>query len=111
MKWFKKFVSMCAVGLGGSKKEVDLVASDSTNEIDLGSHGFKGKDDWAKIEVFFKMLFKRKHDLVSPNDIESEKSLIDNKKQQLLLKYQLKDLSNTNTRLFSLPFPYGHYWL
>lgn len=111
MKWFKKFVSMCAVGLGGSKKEVDLVASDSTNEIDLGSHGFKGKDYWAKIEVFFKMLFKRKHDLVSPNDIESEKSLIDNKKQQLLLKYQLKDLSNTNTRLSSLPFPYGHYWL
>lgn len=50
MKWFKKFVSMCAVGLGGSKKEVDLVASDSTNEIDLGSHGLKGKDDFSMVE-------------------------------------------------------------
>jgi hypothetical protein len=67
MKLFKKFVSMCTVALGRSEKEVDLVASDSTNKIDLGSHGFKGKDYWVKIKVFFKVLFKRKHDLVIPD--------------------------------------------
>ncbi len=52
---------MCAVGLGGSKKEVDLVASDSTNEIDLGSHGLKGKDDWVKlVETPFMPISKTK---------------------------------------------------
>jgi hypothetical protein len=43
-------VLLPAVALDRSKKVVDLVASDSANEIDLGSHGFKGKDELTDVQ-------------------------------------------------------------